>query len=885
MNSSEWSDYIQNPNFLEGSRIMLFNHDLAEFTVKKLNLKSGMKVLDVGCGTGAFTYHLAGATENVSYIGLDRDSRLICAAQLKVPKDAAGNTFEFIEANASNLPFEDNSFDVVVSHTFLTAAWEYKEAFREMIRVCRADGLVAAINISDFSKTIHRELVHMEKKDFSYERYMILRERFEKATERFVSLADKNAGINPENIPEFFEKSGLSKISVYPIGTFFSLRNDDDVLAAKQKERYIEYMKASSLERIDNFMKLRGFERYFSNDECKELEILVEEYYRNVVNSGWEYDSYLYHLVVGTKISATIAEENDRNTNLDVYGNNKYKDVKPSETLTRLKKLWEDLDIELTESFTQGGVSNLYSCRIGITGTDLGQNGKGSSPEYALASGYAELTERLSTGFLFPHILNNRVILKLSDVESQGGALYAKSIAYVYSIPMFLAKGEKLISDWAESDGTISGYYYMDISDNREYFLPEFICRDFAYTNGSCAGNTREEALVQGLCEIMERYASIRIIEKKLAPPLIRDELLMKFPEIWSTINEIRQNSNFSLYMFDASLGKRLPVVMALLVDIQNKKACVRFGSHPRMEIAVERTLTELFQGRNIKNVFGMSHFGAEYEEDVDKPQNIFNIIKMGIGTVSMNLLNGIEGMSSWSFEPWASTATDNVGFLDALLDLCKQMQWDIYVRDCSYFGFPVYHVFCPQSSMVMNFGKVSIAQSKMKHKTLLTLRNFEKASEAEQKNAIRTVELFSGWMIHDHLDKLCGINFHAELFGFPIDCNLLKVLYDIKMGNYKSAAEMLRPYISCGEEFWCLYQMLLRKSKGLDGDSNLQYVLRDSGAYERAKHVLLEPYGVLPQCSYPDCIKCKNKFLCDTFYINEKINRYRSLNSEVEGV
>lgn len=164
MNSSEWSDYIQNPNFLEGSRIMLFNHDLAEFTVKKLNLKSGMKVLDVGCGTGAFTYHLAGATENVSYIGLDRDSRLICAAQLKVPKDAAGNTFEFIEANASNLPFEDNSFDVVVSHTFLTAAWEYKEAFREMIRVCRADGLVAAINISDFSKTIHRELVHMEKK-------------------------------------------------------------------------------------------------------------------------------------------------------------------------------------------------------------------------------------------------------------------------------------------------------------------------------------------------------------------------------------------------------------------------------------------------------------------------------------------------------------------------------------------------------------------------------------------------------------------------------------------------------------------------------------------------------------------------------------------------
>ena len=76
----------------------------------------------------------------------------------------------------------------------------------------------------------------------------------------------------------------------------------------------------------------------------------------------------------------------------------RYKEIKPEETVKKIKKILEELGIEVEENWTDRSSVNTYSLRICIKGSDVGQNGKGMTKEFAMASGYAEFLERLQNG-------------------------------------------------------------------------------------------------------------------------------------------------------------------------------------------------------------------------------------------------------------------------------------------------------------------------------------------------------------------------------------------------------------------------------------------------------------------------------------------------------
>ena len=78
--------------------------------------------------------------------------------------------------------------------------------------------------------------------------------------------------------------------------------------------------------------------------------------------------------------------------------NRRYKEVEPIETVNKLKGLLERLGIEVEEKWSNKSSVGTYSLRICIKGTDIGQNGKGMTKEFAMASGYAEFFERLQNG-------------------------------------------------------------------------------------------------------------------------------------------------------------------------------------------------------------------------------------------------------------------------------------------------------------------------------------------------------------------------------------------------------------------------------------------------------------------------------------------------------
>ena len=110
--------------------------------VEACGIGPGMKVLDVATGTGnaAIPAAQAGATVTAS----DLTPELFEAGRARA--EAAGVTLEWAEADAENLPFEDESFDVVMSSIGAMFAPRHQDVADELVRVCKPGGTIGMLN-------------------------------------------------------------------------------------------------------------------------------------------------------------------------------------------------------------------------------------------------------------------------------------------------------------------------------------------------------------------------------------------------------------------------------------------------------------------------------------------------------------------------------------------------------------------------------------------------------------------------------------------------------------------------------------------------------------------------------------------------------------------
>jgi len=165
---------------------------------------------------------------------------------------------------------------------------------------------------------------------------------------------------------------------------------------------------------------------------------------------------------------------------------------------------------------------------------------------------------------------------------------------------------------------------------NRVEYVPAALLRLYG-ANGMCAGNSMEEALVHGICETMERHVHIRIIEQRLTPPIMPESELRKMKVVYPLIERIRGSAHHKLIIKDCALSKGFPVFAAILINQKNQSYSASFGAHPCPEIALERTLTELFQGRGFSELRRLCVF-AYGNESLSFKYNIWNLLKAGVG-------------------------------------------------------------------------------------------------------------------------------------------------------------------------------------------------------------------------------------------------------------
>ena len=117
--------------------------------IKRMGVTSG-KVLDIGTGSGTLAVGLCKELPNVSAIGLDISNLILDIAQENAEKNNLSSRVTFIEGNAEDMPFEDNTFDSIVSSNTLHLIENPLKMFNEMDRVLKDEG---KFFISDFKRS------------------------------------------------------------------------------------------------------------------------------------------------------------------------------------------------------------------------------------------------------------------------------------------------------------------------------------------------------------------------------------------------------------------------------------------------------------------------------------------------------------------------------------------------------------------------------------------------------------------------------------------------------------------------------------------------------------------------------------------------------------
>ncbi len=134
-----WSDYIQSIGTLYYSRMLRFSDIFKETYIRAFGIEQRRKILEIGCGPGALSQSLARWYPQAEVLGIDRDTAFVEFAAKQAP------AIQFMEADATELPFEDESFDVTISNT-VQEHIEPSKFFGEQFRVLKPGGICLVLS-------------------------------------------------------------------------------------------------------------------------------------------------------------------------------------------------------------------------------------------------------------------------------------------------------------------------------------------------------------------------------------------------------------------------------------------------------------------------------------------------------------------------------------------------------------------------------------------------------------------------------------------------------------------------------------------------------------------------------------------------------------------
>ncbi len=334
-------------------------------------------------------------------------------------------------------------------------------------------------------------------------------------------------------------------------------------------------------------------------------------------------------------------------------------------------------------------------------------NGKGASKKAALASALGEYFERLSCNYFFADFYLGENLAKGTFVHYPNekwfqfednkvpAALMDDRMMAFYNADGDLQAEHLIDCNSSNAKRGICALPYQRQSDGNDVYVPVAVIGNLYVSNGMSAGNTMTEARVQSLSEIFERAIKNRIISEAISLPEIPALVLQRYPTILESIQTL-EHEGFKIYCFDASLGGKYPVICVVLFNRENGTAYASFGGHPRFEVALERTVTELLQGRSLKDLDVFPAPTFDYQ-DVAEHHNLETHFIDSSGLISWDLF---KTDTDYEFSDWDYSGTTEEEY-HHLMAIFNNMGKEVYISDYEHLGVYACRIIVPDFSEI----------------------------------------------------------------------------------------------------------------------------------------------------------------------------------------
>ena len=389
------------------------------------------------------------------------------------------------------------------------------------------------------------------------------------------------------------------------------------------------------------------------------------------------------------------------------------KDLPLEQTIANMSAVLAGLGIKIEIASWRNIIPNVWSLHIRDAHSPMCfTNGKGATKESALASALGEYIERLNNNHFYAgaywgeDLANAEFVHYPNEKWFKLGKKDAlpKEILDPYCLSIYNPDGELKGSHLIDTNSGnvargICSLPFVRQSDQQVVYFPTNLVENLFVSNGMSAGNTLAEAQVQCLSEIFERAVKKEILEGEICLPDVPPEVLAKYPGILAGIQGL-EAQGIPVLVKDASLGGKYPVMCVTLMNPRTGGVFASFGAHPSLEVALERSLTELLQGRSFEGLNDLPPPTFE-SNAVTEPYNFVEHFIDSSGIVSWRFFSAKPDYEfvEWKFAGQGPTA--NADEAASLFGILQSMGKEVYTTVHDQLGAMACRILVPGYSEI----------------------------------------------------------------------------------------------------------------------------------------------------------------------------------------
>ncbi|HEY1397158.1 OsmC domain/YcaO domain-containing protein [Roseateles sp.] len=487
------------------------------------------------------------------------------------------------------------------------------------------------------------------------------------------------------------------------------------------------------------------------------------------------------------------------------------KDLPLEQTIANMTAILANLGIKIEIASWRNLVPNVWSLHIRDAHSPMCfTNGKGATKESALASALGEYIERLNNNHFyagvfwgedianapFVHYPDERWFKPGPDDAIPEGLLDERCLAW-YDPDGELRASHLIDTNSGNVARGICALPYVRRSDGQTVYFPSNLVENLYVSNGMSAGNTLAEAQVQCLSEIFERAVKREILEGEIALPDVPQAVLDKYPGIVAGIRSLEEQG-FPVLVKDASLGGVYPVMCVTLMNPRTGGVFASFGAHPSLQVALERSLTELLQGRSFEGLNDLPR-PTFASNAVTEPNNFVEHFIDSSGIVSWRFFSAKadHDFVEWDFS--GQGADSNVEEAATLFGILEDMGKESYMAVYDQLGATACRILVPDYSEIYPVEDLIWDNTNQALAFRADVLNLHRLDDDQLEALLERLEESE---LDDYADiaTLIGIDFDENTVWGQLTIQELKLQIHLALGQLEEAQELVGAFLQYNE-------------------------------------------------------------------------------------